>query len=187
MKKLLNLLAVLALVVVISSCNDKKTEEAPTTETEQTEVKDTKVYSIRDIYNSTGELEDQTITVSGKIEHICRHSKKRLKIIDPNGKFEMKVELGEDMPPVDTTVVMSGKYILVKGTLLPNRMNLEEVKKWKEMVKEHHAGMEEEDHYKEEIAYLDGIIARLEAGEIENYVLYGFAAVEYTIQDEPVK
>jgi Ni/Co efflux regulator RcnB len=186
MKKLLNLLAILAMVVVISSCGEKKAEEeaAATPETAQTEVKETKALSIREIYAAGVELEDKIISVHGKIDHICRNSKKRVTIVDSDGKFDMKLEFEE---AVDTNSVIPGKHALAKGKLLPSRMNLEQVKEWKEWTIEHHKGMEDTDHYKEDIKFIDGIISKIEAGEIEQYTNYSFAAEECIVIDEPAQ
>lgn len=179
MKRLINLLSILALIVVAIACSgEKKADEAAT----DGESKTVKVFTIREIYDAGTELEGKTIFVAGNIDHVCRHSKKRCTIVDMDGKFSMKIDFAEEVPAFDSDV--AGRMLSVEGKLVPTRMNLEEVKVWKEQTIAHHKGMEEDEHYKEEMIYIDGIIQKMEAGEMKQYTNYAFEEERYTIMPE---
>lgn len=179
MKKFINVLSILALIAVVSACSGKKESDEAATDGES---KTVKVFTIREIYNAGSGVEDTTISVAGNIDHVCRHSKKRCTIVDMDGKFSMKVEFKKEVPAFESDVV--GRMLLVSGKLVPTRMNLEEVKEWKEQTIKHNEGMEEDEQYKAEMLYIDGIIKTMESGEIKQYTNYAFDVEKYTIMPE---
>jgi hypothetical protein len=50
-------------------------------------------------------LFDKTVHVEGFIEHVCKHSHKRFRIIGENENLFIKVELGNNLSTVDPSIV----------------------------------------------------------------------------------
>jgi len=125
-------------------------------------------------------LTNKIVYIKGKIDHVCKHSKKRFKVVDLNEDYGMRVELGKNFDPVDSTIV--GKNVKVTGTLVPSYMNKEQVKQWEDNIKKVHKGEEDTEHYKEEIAFVQSIYQDIVSGKIPHYTTYSLNAESYVIE-----
>ena len=60
-------------------------------------------------------------------------------------------------------------------------MNSEMVKDWEEKMKKNHAGEENTEHYKQELAEIQAIYNRIVSGEIPYYTIYSVQAEKYEL------
>lgn len=163
MKRLLNIIAIFAIFSAFSACDFNK----PLT--------------VSEVYENGEKYEGKVITVTGKIDHVCRHSNRRMTIVDADGIHDMKINFGEELPPLNNSV--AGKQAIATGKLIPSKMDLEEIKKYKEYLIEHHKDMDPTEHSKQEEKFFDDIIRQFENGEIEYYTHYEFEADSYEIAE----
>jgi hypothetical protein len=176
MKRIFSILAISCFIVLISSCNQNNNK----TKINTVETKQIKYSSIDEIFTQSVSLSNKTVNVKGIIEHVCEHTWKRFKIIDPNGKLELKIELGDNFPSVDASII--GLPVKVTGKLIPVKMDEEMVLEWEQKMKENHKGEENTEHYKEELAAIQAIHAKMISGEISYYTTYTVEAEKYELE-----
>lgn len=136
--------------------------------------------SVDELYAIRDSLSEQTVYVSGVIDHVCKHSRKRFKITDAGGEYELKVELGSEFSTVDVSIL--GKLVNVTGKLVPVQMNAKMVKSWEAKHKRNHKGEEESEHYKKELTEIKEIHAKIVSGDIPFYTSYFIQAEKYDFQ-----
>lgn len=137
-------------------------------------------YTLDELFLHAGELSGTTVHVKGIIDHVCKHSGKRFKIIGGNETLELKIELGDKFPTCDPTIV--GKIAKITGKLVPVILNADDVKKWEAHIRENHKGEEDTDQFNEEIEQVQKILSQIELGKIPYYVQYHVEAGQYTLE-----
>jgi hypothetical protein len=143
--------------------------------------KETMIYlSVDDVFAHGDSLANKTVHVKGIIEHVCKHSGKRFKIIGKNENQFIKIELGDKFSSVDTSII--GKKVKVTGKLIPIKMDEKMVKKWEERMKESHKGEENTEHYKEELRFIQNIHNQITNGVIPYYTIYTIEAESYELE-----
>lgn len=172
----INLVLAIALSVMICSCNQQKTQKNKAVQKSET----VKYVTVEDLLQQADSLSDKTINVMGIIDHVCRHGGKRFKIISTDGSQELKIEFGENFDVLDANVV--GSIAKVTGKLIPVEMNAQMVKAWEDKVKENHAGEENTEHYKQEIAEIQEIYRQIVSSEILFFTAYSIIADCYELE-----
>lgn len=177
MKKLSAYYLFILAAFVLSFCtnNSSSTGQTGNEITEKTENKTTEIYSVSELIKNAEIYNDSSIAVKGIVDHICKHSDKRLKITDE--ETELRVELKGDLPAAKPAIV--GKTIIVCGILKSEQMDLTMVKAWKVKKKLGHAGEEHTEHFKHEMAETDSILDLLQTGAISYYTRYHIDAISY--------
>ena len=177
MKKIYSIILITALLFSVNACNRTGDKQSSSTE----EAAPTIGYlSVTDIFEQGESLANKTVLVEGIVEHVCKHTWKRFKIVDEGGKQDLKIELGDQFPSIDASIL--GKKAKVTGTLVPVVMDEELVKQWEEKMKESHKGEENSDHYKEELAFIQNIHQQLTNGDIQYYINYTLEADRYELE-----
>lgn len=187
--KIKYLIIVMALMSLLS-CQNKENTTAETTDNavnEKSAVSEISsdeniVWSgVDEIFTQGDQLADAEVHVEGVIEHVCHHTWKRFKIVDEDhGHFELKIELGENFDTVNNSII--GEKVKVIGKLVPMKMDAEMVKTWEAKMRENHKGEEDTEHFKEEMAMIQGIHEQIVSGEIEHFTMYSIAATAYELQ-----
>ncbi len=164
-------------LAALASCTQStKSETTTPTTTEAAKVNYISVDSLFSVAeNSIGE----PIAVQGLVEHVCKHSGKRFKIISPNSNREIRIELGENFENVEPSIV--GQTAYITGKLVGVPYDAKMVEEWIVKVRENHKGEENTDHFKEEIAEIESILAKIKSGEIPHYITYHIEAEKYVI------
>jgi hypothetical protein len=184
--KQINAIIAFALLALCFGCNqtsgNKQTKEETTqqAETVQTEVEKPAYLTVENLMQQADKLSGKTVYVSGVIEHVCKHGGTRFKILSTDGSQELKIELGESFDAVGADII--GNTAMVTGTLTPVNMDAEMVKAWENKVKKNHAGEENTDHYKQELAEIQQIHKQIVSGEIPYYTMYSVHAEKYELQ-----
>lgn len=177
MKKIYSIILITALILSVNACNQTGNKQRSTTEESG---QATGYLSVTDIFEQGESLANKTVSVEGVVEHVCKHTWKRFKIIDDAGKQELKIELGDQFPSIDASIL--GKKAKVTGTLIPVVIDEELVRQWEEKMKESHKGEENTDHYKEELAFIQNIHQQLTNGDIQYYTNYTIEADRYELE-----
>jgi len=136
--------------------------------------------SVDEVFAQRDSLANKTIYVFGIIEHVCKHTWKRFKIVDTDGIHELKIELGDKFSSVDASIL--GKKVKVTGKLIPVQMDEKMVKQWEQKMKENHKGEEDTNHYKEELAFIQNIYKQITTGGIPYYTMYSVDAESYELE-----
>lgn len=176
--KNISFIALSLLILLITACNSNTKKN--TNEPEAAVVAGPNYISVDSLFANSGALAGKTIEIQGLVDHVCRHSGKRFKLVGNIVGNEIKIELGEQFPVVEQSI--TGKTAFVRGKLVGEPYNAQQVKEWIEHVKTNHKGEENTDHYKAEIAGLETILAKIESGEIPFYTVYNIDAEKYEIK-----
>lgn len=179
MKNLVLLLTFFCLIALSYSCNQNtKTTNENVAVSKAAEI----TYQKVDEIFATGEkLTGKTVHVRGIIEHVCKHGGKRFKIINPGGKNELKIELGENFKPVDQSIL--GNTVRVSGKLVTVDMDADKVKQWEQEMRDKHKGEENTPHFKEEIAYIQSIHKKITDGEIPYFTMCTVDCEKYEFEE----
>lgn len=177
MNKLNNLNVLLwftAITLITLSCN----ENANKVTVEKAQVEQ-QYLTVKEITERGDELANKTVHVQGIIEHVCKHTWRRFKVVDNGGTTELKVELDENFATIDASLV--GNTVKVSGKLVPFHLNAEKVLEWQKKMQENHKGEEHTAHYKEEQAMIQNIYNQITDGTIAHYTMYSIMAEKYTL------
>jgi len=109
---------VLALaVVLLASCSGEKTAE----QTTEQAAAPAKEMTIAEFNTNAADYVDQTVVLTGTVDHVCKNSGKRLFIFGATPQERVKVESGPDISSFD--VALEGTDIRVTGKVLELRID----------------------------------------------------------------
>jgi hypothetical protein len=173
MSKKLLLLAAMALL--IAGCSGEK---AATTETAPV------VVTVADFNAHAADYVEKAVTVSGTVDHVCKHGGKKMFIMGEDPSERLKIEVGEGIPAFD--IALEGSRVKVTGVGKVFKMDAAYLDNWESEAcsaeaktitgtGEHHDEEGEHDEAAEAQAKIDAMRKQLaESGE--EYI--GFYHVE---------
>jgi hypothetical protein len=100
------------------------------------------------------EFAGETVIVKGLVNHACRHSGKRMFIVDPETSEGLRVDAGKIVAGFDNS--LEGSMVLVTGVVMERRIDEAYLNEWEAEVHEECAA---------EQAYNEAEIANVENGE----------------------
>ncbi len=106
------LFSLLALTVLISSCGNTGKKEVSS---KGEEASGTNKVEFTALIESPGDYVGKTISVKGKVVHVCTQSGKKLFLTGENPDISLYVQAGEEMPKFPMELL--GSEIVVEGTL----------------------------------------------------------------------
>ncbi len=177
MKKLFSIIAVAAVLLSVNACKQTSNKQAENAENTETTIN---YITVDEVFAQGEALADQTVHVEGMIEHVCKHSQKRFRIIGENENLFIRVELGGNLSTVDPSI--TGKNAKVTGKLKPIIMDAEKVKEWENKMRENHKGEEDTEHFKEELAYIQDVYQQILDGKITHHTNYSIVAESYVLE-----
>ena len=177
MKKLFSIVVAAAVLLSVNACNQTNNKQNNQTENQE---KTIDYITVDDVFAKGETLSGKTVYVEGIIEHVCKHTWKRFKIIGENENQFIKIELGDKFPSVDASI--TGKKAKVTGKLIPVKMDEKMVKEWEEKIRENHKGEEDTEHFKEEVAFIKDIHQQIESRKIPHYTNYTIEAKKYELE-----
>lgn len=177
MNKIISVIVFMTVLIFSNACQGTTQKNGNQTVVSET-VKN--YLSVDDVFAQGDSWENKTVHVEGIVEHVCKHSLKRFKIIGKNENLFIKIELGDNFKTVDDSII--GKKAKITGKLIPIKMDEEAVIKWEEKMKQNHKGEENTDHYKEELAFIQNIHQQIISGEILYYTNYNIKAENYELE-----
>jgi len=177
MNKIISIFVFAAVLIFTNACNRANNNQNNQTEKSENT---TRYLLVDDVFAQGDTLANKTVHVVGTIEHVCKHTWKRFKIIGNNENQFIKIELGDKFQSVDASII--GKKAKVTGKLIPVKMDEKMVMQWEEKMKENHKGEENTEHYKEELAFIQNIHNQIINGEIPYYTSYTIEAESYELE-----
>jgi len=106
------LFSILSIVLIISSCGNTGKKE---TQKEAEGTYESNNVEFASLIDNPGDYLGKTISVEGKVVHVCTHSGKKLFITGENPDIMLYVQAGEEMPKFPMELL--GSEIVVEGTL----------------------------------------------------------------------
>ena len=137
MKKTLFFLVAIALIT--QACSNNKGANNQLETNEQSWVADAKI--IADVIESSEKNLEKEVYIKGMVEHVCKHSGKRVFILDTINDISIRVESGGNISGFNSE--LAGMTIAVKGVLKEKQITKEYIDNWESKVK---AKIEEEEH-----------------------------------------
>jgi len=177
MNKLFSIIVVAAVLLSVNACNQANNKQNNQAENQE---KTIDYITVDEVFAKGETFSGKTVHVEGIIEHVCKHTWKRFKIIGKNENQFIKIELGDNFPTVDASI--TGINTKVTGKLIPIKMDAKMVKEWEEKMRENHKGEEDMEHFKEEIAFIRDIHQQIISGEIPYYTNYSIEAESYELE-----
>lgn len=110
-----NVLAIITLAIIMSSCGNKKvTEVTPLTVAQLTE--------------QAENLIDSNVVVDGTVIHICKHGGKKMFIINDNPDVKFKIVASDVVTMFDAS--LEGSDVVVEGVLIEERIDEAYLAEW---------------------------------------------------------
>ena len=200
MKKLL--FAIIALAFIAVSCENTATESNDENKTEIVVVDEIITVSMVDYDSLVEYLAGKKISISGTVDHVCKHGGQKLFIVDENSDARIKITPNEEIAAFNTDLV--GETVKITGIIEEMRVDEDYLKEWEEEVKSgaeekegkghgngdgNHESGEEEDHSEEhedldieaELEQIARMRQRVEDSEKGYLSFYSILAVEYEV------
>lgn len=177
MNKIFSIFVTVAVLLSANACNQTSNKGKSKTESTEEAVS---YLSVEEVFAKGETLSGETVHVEGIIEHACKHSWKRFKIIGKNENHFIRIDLGDKFSTIDASII--GKKAKVTGKLIPVKMDEKMVKGWENKVRENHKGEEDTEHFKEEIAFIQNIYQQITSGKISHYTNYNIEAESYELE-----
>ena len=200
MKKLL--FAIIALAFIAISCENTATKTNDETETEVVVIDDIILVEMVEYDSLVEYLAGKKISISGTVDHVCKHGGQKLFIVDENSDARIKITPNEEIAAFNTELV--GETVKITGIVEEMRVDEDYLKEWEEEVKSggeekegkghgngdgNHESGEEEDHTEEhedidmeaELEQIARMRQRVEDSEKGFLSFYSILAVEYEV------
>jgi len=199
MKKLL--FAIIALSFIAVSCENTATKSNNENKTEVAVVDEIINVSMLDYDSLVESLVGKKISISGTVDHVCKHGGQKLFIVDENSDARIKITPNEEIAAFNTDLV--GETVKITGIIEEMRVDEDYLKEWEEEVKSgaeeegkghgngegNHESGEEVDHSEEnedidieaELEQIAKMRQRVEDSEKGYLSFYSILAVEYEV------
>lgn len=203
MRKLL--IAITALAFFAVSCENTTSEKKDNTKHDKVVIDEIITVSMVDYDSLVESLSGRKISISGTVDHVCKHGGQKLFIVDVNSDARIKITPNDEIAAFNTDLV--GETIEIIGIIEEMRVDEDYLREWEEEVKEgaqeeeevegkgkrHGDGKgesaDEEDHIAEnedidiqaELEQIANMRTRVEESEKGYLSFYSILAVEYQI------
>ncbi len=108
-------------VIVAASCGTKK------------EAEQDKVFKVGEILAKGDSLANDTVFVTGIVDHVCKHGGKKMFLVGSTEDERLRIDLGEGDLVFKQELI--GSTVTVKGTLVELRIDNAYLDKWEQEVK----------------------------------------------------
>jgi len=202
MRKLLIVITALAFFAV--SCENTTSEKKDNTKHDKVVIDEITTVSMLDFDSLVESISGRKISISGTVDHVCKHGGQKLFIVDENSDARIKITPNDEIAAFNTDLV--GETIEIIGIVEEMRVDEDYLREWEEEVKEgaeeeeaegkgkrHGDGQgesaDEEDHSEEhedvdidaELEQIANMRTRVEESEKGYLSFYSILAVEYQI------
>lgn len=149
MKKLL--LALTVLVFFTVSCENTPQKNTDETKEKKVVIDEVVALSLMDFDSLVEGLAGRKISISGTVDHVCKHGGQKMFIVDETTDARVKITPNEDIAAFNTNLI--GETVEVMGIVEELRIDDEYLTEWEEEVKQ---GDQEEEGEKKHIGNGEG-------------------------------
>lgn len=121
------LMLVISLSLLFIACNNQKEDNKPEETTEIPEL------TLANFHDGTELKAEQEVWVTGNVVHTCRHSGKKMFIVDENGDNKLRIDAGGEISEFD--VALEGSKVKVKGIVEEERIDDNYLNEWESELK----------------------------------------------------
>jgi len=142
MKKLI--FAIVALAFFAVSCENTTSQKEENNKQEEVIIDEIIAVSMLDYDSLVESLSGKKISISGTVDHVCKHGGQKLFIVDENSDARIKIVPNEEIAAFNTDLI--GETIKIIGIVEEMRVDEDYLREWEEEVKS--GSNEEEDEGK---------------------------------------
>jgi hypothetical protein len=111
---------------------------------QQADITGITVLTVANFESLAGQYIGKEVQIEGLVDHVCRHSGKRMFLVQTEGEGRVKVVTGENIPSFD--VALEGNEVIVKGIVDELKVDEQYLVEWeKELQDQEAAGQQEAD------------------------------------------
>ena len=126
----------IVLSLLLASCGTR------TDQSQQADTSGTAVLTVANFDSLAGKFIGKEIQIEGLVDHVCRHSGKRMFLVQTEGEGRVKVVTGETIPAFD--VALEGNEVIVKGIVDELRVDEQYLAEWEKELKDQEAAEQQE-------------------------------------------
>jgi len=172
MKKIVLILVVIA--AIISCKNETKKTEAVQKENEIAVVETPEIL-IGEFDSKAGEYVSKEVKIQGIVDHVCKHSGKKLLVVTDDGKIHVTSDVRFDDK-------IKGNEIALVGTVLENRIDESYCLKMEEdNIKSHSEGASNEEQFENKKKHIEQYREQMKTENKEYISEYSLQYVSHTI------
>ena len=186
------LLLILA-TVLIAACG--KTDNNKHETTDETQLKSQVVeINLAEFKTKAPELVGKEIAFTGLVDHTCKHSGKRMFLVDKNSDATLKVEAGKNFSRFDEK--LTGNMVKVIGLVKEKKVDMDYLNKWEKDILNkiesnknlhlgtHENGEKQEDEAQETLNKIKELKKKLQNSGKEYLSFYSVECVSYKVINE---
>jgi hypothetical protein len=136
--------------------------------------------TVETILEGKNEFDGKTISVEGKVVEVSEVMWDHFRIVGTTDSQGIRVMLGEKFPKIDRSII--GKTVEIKGKFEIQKMDLKDVRKWKEFLKSNMVGKENTELFKNKHAFIEDIENRIIGKKIPYFTRYNIVVENYNFR-----
>ena len=192
-RKLFMLFAFAAFLV---ACNNSGKKSASSEDTENDVVDEQITISVAEFHEKAGEFVGKEINISGIVDRTCKHSGKRMFIVDDGIDKSVKIEAGDNISSFDAE--LEGSDVTVIGIVTEKIVDIAYLDEWENEINEEkeselhlHDGEhnknkeggeeEEEDHFEEDLEKIKNLRERIAESGTDHLSFYSIECLSFEV------
>lgn len=125
------LVALLAMIFVLSACENQQKKEAASEE-EVVLIEEIVPVSLSDFDVKAEELVGKQVMLTGTVDHVCKHGGQRMFVIETGSEGRVKVTPDENIAAFKTD--LEGQHVKLVGIVEEQRIDEDYLKEWEEEI-----------------------------------------------------
>ncbi len=116
------LLAIMLAALVFAACDSQQEKDAPEKPAETIEIE------LVNFFDGTELNAEDEVWVTGNVVHTCKHSGKKMFIVDDEGENKLRIDAGGNVAEFETS--LEGSKVKVKGIIEEEKVDENYLKEW---------------------------------------------------------
>ncbi|MCK9423652.1 MAG: OB-fold nucleic acid binding domain-containing protein [Bacteroidales bacterium] len=168
---------------LIAACNQDAKNETSGTKT------DTARITVLTFEKQADTLTNKPVIIEGTVLHTCKHSGKRMFLVDGTDSIRVEITAGEKIAKFDESLI--GSRVKVIGTLMEERIDTRYLNEWEAEVKEpetnHEVGVHtgakghEDQGAQEKLDQINALRADLKNSGKDHLSFYSIEAISFSV------
>ena len=189
-RKLFILFAFTAFLV---SCNNSGKKSANSENTESNQAEEQIIISVAEFHEKAGEFVGKEINISGIVDRTCKHSGKRMFIVNEGSDEVVKIEAGDNISSFDAE--LEGSDVSVVGIVTEKIVDIEYLDEWEsEIIEEKESNLklhdgnheknkegEEEENYEEDLEKIKNLRERIAESGTDHLSFYSIECLSFEV------
>lgn len=171
-----NILIIIAISTLILSCkSEKKDRKIPVSET--TEHLQTPVLALGEFESKAGEFVNKEVQIKGIVDHVCKHSGKKLFVVNDDGNVHVISDTRFDD-------ALKGSELLITGIVLEERVDEATCLQMEEdNIKSHSEGASNQEQFENKTKQIQQLRAQMKKDTVAYISNYSLQYVSHKLAD----